>query len=253
MRYEIRAMELSEILDLGFRITKDNLVTLATIAGVIYVPLALAGYLLQQSAVSGHFGAVMGGGLLMTLLSFIAMPIVSAGITHALGDCYLGRTPDAKRSLSVGVDMLVPLVGTSLLAGLFILIGFCLLVVPGIYLMLCYAVIAQVIVLERTYGMAALSRSKQLTEGYLLRMLAIYAVVWILVMVTTGAVQLILGFFPLLGALASGVVQAVAFAYSSAVSVIVYFDLRCRKEAFELEHLAQAVESPGAGGAARMR
>lgn len=253
MRYEIRAMELSEILDLGFRITKDHLVTLGTIAGVIYVPLSLAGYFLQQSAMHGKFGAMMGGGLLMALLSLIAMPIVSAGITHALGDCYLGRTPDAKNSLSVGVDLLIPLIGTSLLAGLLIVIGFCLLVVPGVYLMLCYALIAQVIVLERTYGMAALSRSKQLTEGYLLRLLAIFAVVWLVMMVVGGGVQLILGFFPLLGAVASGVVQALAFAYSSAVSVIVYFDLRCRKEAFDLEHLAQTVESSGAGGAVRAR
>ncbi len=246
MRYEIRAMELSEILDLGFRITKDHWATLTTIAGVIYVPMALAGYLLQRSAMHGQVGAVIGGGLVMGLLSLIAMPIVSAGITHALGECYLGRTPDVKNSLSVGVDLLVPLVGTSLLMGLIVLVGLCLLVVPGIYLMLCYALIAQVIVLERTYGMEALSRSKQLTEGYLLRMLAIFAVVWIVIMVVSGGVQLILGFFPLLGALASGVVQAVAFAYSSAVCVIVYFDLRCRKEAFDLEHLAQTVEGRGA-------
>jgi hypothetical protein len=54
--------------------------------------------------------------------------------------------------------------------------------------------------------------------------------------------QLLLGYLPLVGPLASGIVQAIGAAFQSAFLVLLYFDIRCRKEAFDLEHLAGLVE-----------
>ena len=45
-----------------------------------------------------------------------------------------------------------------------------------------------------------------------------------------------------LGALLGSLAEAVGVAFASAVSVVFYFDIRCRKEAFDLEHLAGLVE-----------
>ena len=46
---------------------------------------------------------------------------------------------------------------------------------------------------------------------------------------------------------AGGIVASLAGAYTAAVSVVLYFDIRCRKEAFEVEQLARIVEA-GTGG-----
>ena len=46
-----------------------------------------------------------------------------------------------------------------------------------------------------------------------------------------------------LGVLGSGVVASVSGAYTAAVTVVLYFDIRCRKEAFEVEQLARIVEA----------
>lgn len=57
------------------------------------------------------------------------------------------------------------LVGTSLLAGLGILLGMILLIIPGLVLMTWWAVIAPVVMLEGRSGSSALSRSRELVRG----------------------------------------------------------------------------------------
>ena len=53
--------------------------------------------------------------------------------------------------------------------------------------------------------------------------------------------SLVFSFVPMVGPVFSGLASAVGTAYVSAVIVVLYFDVRCRKEAFDLEHLAQLV------------
>ena len=58
------------------------------------------------------------------------------------------------------------------------------------------------------------------------------------------------GVVPILGPVAAGLASAVTGAFLGVVSVVFYFEIRCRKEAFEIEHLAQLVEGAGAAAAA---
>jgi hypothetical protein len=50
----------------------------------------------------------------------------------------------------------------------------------------------------------------------------------------------------MVAALGRGLAQAMGNAFTSAVAVVLYFDIRCRQEAFDLEHLARLVAA-GAG------
>jgi len=86
-------------------------------------------------------------------------------------------------------------------------------------------------------------------RGNMMRALGIVIVGWIIVAVLTGTLGVVFHFVPLLGPLASGLAEAVAVAYSSVVLVLLYFDVRCRKEAFDLEHLARLVETSGSAAA----
>jgi hypothetical protein len=60
--------------------------------------------------------------------------------------------------------------------------------------------------------------------------------------------QMLIGIIPFLGLLVWAVFQAVGFAFTTAVMVVLYFDFRCRAEYYDLELLAQQVEAgPGLG------
>ena len=60
------------------------------------------------------------------------------------------------------------------------------------------------------------------------------------------AFELALGSLTWLGGLASGLASAVTGAFASVALVVLYFDIRCRKEAFDIQHLARLVQASAA-------
>lgn len=253
MAYEIRAMGLGEILDTGFRLLRNHFALLLGIAAVVYLPAGAFGALVEDFLQDPSAATSAGDPTLVMLslaglvLTFAVLsPITSCAITHALGELYLGRSVTVGDSFRTALSLVLPLVGTSLLATLLVLVGFVLLILPGIYLSFAFLLITQVIVLERTYGMQALGRSRELMRGNMLRGFAVLLVAGLLAGVLGLALGLAFAAIPAIEFLGSSLAQALAFAYSSAVLVVLYFDIRARKEAFDLEHLARLVESGGA-------
>lgn len=247
MSYEIRAMSFGEILDAGFRLLRDHALLLVGIAAVVYLPLALVSAFVGVAdplTVSPLTIAVTV--VLMVVLVIVAMPIITAGITHALGELYLGRPVTLSDSLQAGLAILLPLMGTWILAGLAVLGGVLLLIVPGIYLALAFMLLTQVMVLENVFGTRALGRSRELMRGHMLRGFGVLFVGAVLISMLQWGIELGIGWIPVLGPLGSGLAQAAGVAYTSAVAVVLYFDIRCRNEAFDLEHLSRLVEDAGA-------
>ena len=109
---------------------------------------------------------------------------------------------------------------------------------------LSFLLLWQVMVLERRYGFAAMGRSRELMRGSLLRGLGILLAGRIIVIVVEGGARFVVGHVPLLGPIGEGIANSAGAAYVAAVAVILYFDIRCRKEAFDLEHLARLVAGP---------
>ena len=87
-----------------------------------------------------------------------------------------------------------------------------------------------------------MSRTWTLVGATFWRTTSIAVTVYLLVAIIPAGTQFIVGALPVLGALIWGVVQALCQAYLFAAAVVVYFDMRCRLESFDLEHLAQMVE-----------
>ncbi len=249
MQYEIRAMSLAEILDMGFRLLRNHFGLLLGISAVVYLPYAVLAGLFEATF---ETDALAGGDLSLSLISIwlvialmaftVVSPLVTCAITHALGEIYLGRPASISSAFGAALPRLLPLAGTWLLAALAVGAGLLLLFVPGVYLMLAFTLVTQIIMLEGLAGVPALARSRHLMVGNLLRAFALGLVVAILGGVLSFGLELVFAVVPSFGVVGSALAQAVAFAYYSAVGVVFYFDVRARKEAFDLEHLARLVE-----------
>ena len=251
MAYEIRPMSVGEILDTGFRLLRNHFGLLVSIAAVAYVPMGLLQVLITQLAGGGKEQMTAMAVPLLILVALlaiayaVALPWVATALTMAIGDLYVGRPTSAGQALRQSWSILLPVVGTSLLATVFIALGMLLLIVPGIWLIFTYWVSSQVMVLERIFGMAALRRSGELMRGNKWRALAVGLTGLLLVSVVSGGATWALNAWPIANAIASTVVGMVTYAFMYAVIVVFYFDVRCRREAFDLEHLAQLVEQRG--------
>ncbi len=256
MTYEIRAMGLAEILDTGFRLLRNHFGILFGAALALYLPLGVFTAVLEHVFQTPAAGGTIDVTLILVsvagmLLSFsIVSPIVSCAITHALGELYLGRVASLGASFRVALSLLLRVVGTSLLASLAVLMGLLLLVLPGLYLAVAFVLVTQVIVIERIAGVPALGRSRELMQGNMLRGIGLGFVIGLLGAILSVGLELAFALVPAVSFLGGTLAQSLVFAYSSAVLVVFYFDIRARKEAFDLEHLARVVESrlpePGA-------
>ena len=271
VRYEIRAMSFAEILDMGFRLLRDHFVLVVGLGATLQVPLALL-----QAWSGGKLGIAPPPGATfisgaITVIALLAVgPIVGAAVTYAIGDAYVGQPPTIGQALRRAFAIVLPLTGTMLLVALVVIFVTLALLVPSlvaflapgvlpapprlllagglalsffawIHIWLGYLLITQVMMLEGTFGRAALRRSRVLMRGNRLRGAGITFLGALIVGVLGGVLQLALGYVPVVGSAAAGVAQAAGTAYTAAVLVVLYFDIRCRKEAFDLEHLAMLV------------
>jgi hypothetical protein len=256
MAYEIRAMSLGEIVDTAFRILRDHFAPLVGMSAAIYVPfyLLMAGWQIQaQKAVAaggpGQLSAALVPLVVMLLVFSVVVPIVSAAISYAVSEAYLGRPIDAGAALRASFAIVVPLVGTGLLAGLLGALATLAFIIPGIWFFLGIFTLYPINVIERSFGMTAIRRSLDLMKGQRGRGALLYLLIIAVSMVLGFAFGLLGAISPWVGALMQGASQAITGAFTAAAMIVFYFDVRCRKEAFDVEHLARLVQAGATAGA----
>jgi hypothetical protein len=123
---------------------------------------------------------------------------------------------------------IVPLLVAGLLAGLGIALGLVLLIVPGLFLMTIWAVIAPVIVLEKRPPFDAFGRSRELVRGHGWTVFAIVLITGLLTGIASGILQAAFSFLPrFLEILVGGTIaQAIVAPFSAIALAITYFRLR---------------------------
>jgi hypothetical protein len=110
------------------------------------------------------------------------------------------------------------------------------------------SLLAPVIVLESNGIFASVSRAFRLGATSKLRLIGVVFTSGIIVGFPVFGAQMMIGFVPYLGLLVWAAFQAIGFAFTTSVAVVLYFDLRCRAENYDLELLAEQVEAgPGLG------
>ncbi|EJL23009.1 hypothetical protein PMI01_04912 [Caulobacter sp. AP07] len=127
------------------------------------------------------------GGFLLVLLGGL---ILQAAIVHATIADLKGRRASVGETLGAGLRHCGPLLLLGILTWLGLMIGFLLLIVPGIILAVVWSVTIPVKVAENTGVLQAFSRSRDLTRGRrwpIFGLVLIYAVLmWIIQMVIMG-------------------------------------------------------------------
>jgi len=240
---------LGQILDASFDVVRRHWVVLVGISALLYVPATFVEEALPEDPSSALQSAAP---LLLAAILFtaLALPVVIAAVTDACGDFHRERSTDAGRALRRGLALAFPLSVTYLVMTLvamaaaiplFAVIAFWgslgFVRVPAaiaavalpVVVVLRFSLLTQVAVLEGASGPRALARASRLIDGQVLRVFGIYLVVGLLMGLLGGAAGLALGALPVVGPVATALVQALGFAYTTAVGVALYEDVRARK------------------------
>lgn len=245
----LRPLTLGEILDVAFGLYRSLfvpllVVTLATSA----LPLALSVYIEASGGALLNLPLYFGNLLLNVVLGAIA----SAAATFVVSENYMGRSLSAGGAFARATPYIGRLVMLGLLMGLVVGLGFLLLIIPGIILFTGLALSTPAMVIEGLDApTTAMGRSWALTRGHRAKIFGALFTVLILIllpMIALGGFAAAAGDAALLSPQASvmalvwlaaaSLVQMMIYPLFYCVLTVAYYDLRVRKEAFDLEVLA---------------
>jgi len=149
--------------------------------------------------------------------------------------------------LGHGLTRFFPLLLVSLLTGVCLLMGFILLIIPGLILMCVLAVTAQACVVEQLGAIDSMNRSVELTKGYRWHIFALYVIVlvgtWALFFIA-GLVSALIspGGLPISDPAATFLGNLFIMAFDAVMAGIIYYDLRAMKEGVTLDQLADVFD-----------
>jgi hypothetical protein len=131
-------------------------------------------------ATAGDFSAVMRGTLIATVLTMAVMAMVQAAISHGALEHQAKRSVSMGAMLTTGLRAFLPLIAASVMVGFLYMLGALLLIIPGIIVLVMMSVTTPVIVAEKKGPIAAMGRSKDLTDGYKWQIFGVFALLFIL-------------------------------------------------------------------------
>jgi hypothetical protein len=253
----LRPMDYAELFNEGFDLYKRNFVLFTGIVAVVLIPYSLLSSLAGNSTWLSVLVAVIG---------YLPIVAASGAIVKAMADRYLGRETSIADAWRYVTRRTIPFLLTSMLGGLLVLGGMILFCVPGIIVAFWIFFLWSVMVVEDRYFRDAIARCRELAAGQYARILVIWVLTAFLyfgaslimgllialpmIWMGTGAGVVALPIRVLQGVL-TGVLQSVVTPLATVLSVLLYFDIRVRKEGFDIELLARDMgeSAPGAGPA----
>lgn len=259
----LRSLSVPELLDKGFQLYKRHVGLFLSIAALIHIPAMI---------VESFLAAYLVDDRLSNLVSNFLAPFAQLALTLAVSNLYLGKEASVRASYAQSSHKFLTLFGANILIGLAIVLPsiilgllFAFALPLGIFVALFLVPLAvfwstrwslsiPVILLEDAGASKGLGRSWSLTEGYFWRVFGTsFAASLLTTLLSTLPVLLInylstelFQFSFQVTAVANVVVERLALIFSlpfsMAVNVLIYYDLRIRKEGFDLLEMMKVTE-----------
>ncbi|MGD8868189.1 MAG: hypothetical protein PVI01_11175 [Gemmatimonadales bacterium] len=245
--YQLRPLSIGEILDAAFGVYRRIFGTLVAIAVICKGLPAVIQIYIEQS------GGVITAPWLW-LVAFVLGAVgglIAAGATlRAISETYLGAVAEVTPAIQFALRKAWRLFVAGLAAYLLMLVAALFFVIPGIIVACGYAVVPQVAVLEDELPAPtnALGRSWHLTKGFKWRAFGLYVIALVVLYIPFVAAGMISVAIPgifasetasLFLSVGAQLFWLVLYPVFACILTLFYYDLRVRKEGFDLEHLAR--------------
>jgi hypothetical protein len=270
---DLRPLSVGEIIDVAIKIWRRNLATLARIVLVVVAPVEIVSALIGasvstsgietfdaagNSTINTGAAATWAAGMFVAqILSALAFLIASAAVLRAVSVAYLGGTPDWRDSLKAATGRLRSLIWLGFLMFGGLILAAVALILPAIWLGVAWSLAFPVLIAEGLRGTGAIGRSFRLvkgrwwpTFGALFLAFLFQAFVGLVLGVPLGLLTVLLDsnsvVAMVLGVVINVLSSVITTPFMASVLILIYFDLRVRKEGFDLQLLSQGVGIEGA-------
>jgi hypothetical protein len=246
LNFDIRPLSVGEIFSRSFLLYRDNFLTLGFISWLVLVPYGLLVGLGMTESVY-YYSAIAG------LLIF--GPCSNMMVVDAIVHAYRDQPVSMEASYRAVRPILVPLVGTFLLAFFFTGLGLLALIIPGVWFSVWFGLIIPVMIVEGRFWLDAMKRSGALVKGAFWRtLLLISAAALPSLLLVRALAQFWRDYVldrPILNVVVpilASVIEGVTIPFLSAVVVVYYFDRRSR-ENLDSQFLTETMRGSGPAAA----
>jgi hypothetical protein len=207
----------------------------------------IQGEVTRDQVVSTSFWASTTASLLAALIGLLLYQVLTGAITRAIAAEVAGQDSDVEQSYRFGFTRLWSILLVGVLVGLATVAGLIVFIIPGIYIGVRLAVSIQALVVEGRRGTQAMGRSWALVGGHWWHAFGTLLVAALLTAVVNAVIT---APFSATAWFVQGVAAAVAtvvtLPYGALVGVLLYLDLRARKERLDLERLRADLQASAA-------
>jgi len=243
--YQLRPLSFGEVLDGALVLLRRHFGLVLGIAIVCEgIPTATDVYIDLTGGASQNPGL----SLLDRLLTLVGSVLVTGATVRVVSEAYLGQSPLFGDAMRFAGSRFGAILGANIMSGILTVLALLALVIPGIVVACGYSVAAEAAALESGSSSDALRRSWELTKGFRWKALGLgvvsiclILVVFVGVGVLGGILGGVMGGLDVVLAVIGACVSMLIYPVISCVFTVFYYDLRVRKEGFDLEMLSQAL------------
>ena len=271
----IRPMGLGDILDGALRLYRRNFGQFLGIFAIAYLPAVLLSLVAMYWMFSGLLGAETGSaddptsmlpflggtialGIGLVAMYLIAVPLAQGALIWAVSRRYLGKSISIAEAYRQVLRRFGHLLVAVILTGLATLGGTLLCYIPGVIVSFMFSFATIEVVLEDRDGVEGMRRSWQLASYDFWKVVGTLVVLSLLVAIAVWALSAPFSLIsaiptqdenPMMGMnlaaqAISSLVQILLQPVQIVGTILLYYDLRIRKEGFDIELLAQAMGEP---------
>lgn len=242
----LRPRSATELVDAAFQVYRRAPVQFMVAVAAVYVPWLVIRLVFDLNIVAptpGAMAAIDLNQIFLIAVVAVAIFVLAGGVTTVIASSvYLDRPVDVLAAFGQVLRKFVPMVVATLMVVVFGVIGLMLFVIPAFYVIARFFAVRQIILLEDTGVGRAMRRTSSLSAGKKWHILATLFFVAVITLAIDAGVSMLIARVPsqVLVNLVSTAVAVVIGPLFGIAETVLYYDLRIRKEGFDVEYMAGA-------------
>ena len=237
----LRPRSATELVDAAFQLYRREPLQFIIGFGIVYIPWMV---LAEALGLNNPRSFPPVPNVVIGVFGVFVVYLLTGVVTVLTNDLYFDRAPDLGRAFRAVVASVVPLALTMIVGGGALIIGFVIglvsFMVPFFYVLAHFFAVKQAVLIEGAGMGAALRRSGALSKGYKKHILSTIIIVFLLYLALVLGAGFFTGFIPslLVKRAISTIVTTLVYPIFDITETLLYYDIRIRKEGFDIEYLA---------------
>lgn len=243
----LRSRNVSELVDASFSLYRRNASAYIMVSAIANVPSLIANILLLPSSPQAPSIATGINAFALMLVSLFTYALMNGVVTKLGSDVYLGGEANVGEAVRAVLPKVGTIIVTLFMRVILYFLGILCLFFGVFYVWSRWFAIDPAVVLENHSSSSSFSRSSQLSNGskwHIFRTLLLgYGIYIILALGVMFTVAPLVGDSELMSTIIMTCFTIVAYPIIGLLTMLLYYDMRIRKEGFDVQHMATSLDS----------